>query len=47
MPELLPRGSSGMAMFVDDSAELVLAVYGEVVDLAGFKRPRPQGCGGG
>ena len=35
-----------MAILVDDSDEKVLWVYGEVFDLAGFDRPKPnpQGC---
>lgn len=35
-----------MAILVDDSAEKMLWVYGEALDLTGFVRlkPDPQGC---
>ena len=47
--ELRTCSSSGMSILVDDSAETVQPVYGEALDLVGFKGlwPDSQGCRGG
>ncbi|MFJ5991437.1 hypothetical protein [Lentzea sp. NPDC092896] len=38
-----------MVVLADDSAETVPSIYGQALDLIGFKtlRPGPQGCCGG
>lgn len=43
-----PCRSSGLSVFVDDSAESVVSVYGEAFDLVGSKGLGEglQGCGG-